>query len=64
MIDQRKSRDVIDRVTVADYVAAISTDLAAMARRTGLETLGSLLEMVQIEAESVLRRSREQGGGD
>jgi hypothetical protein len=33
------------RTAVASYVATLSADLAAMARRTGLDTLGYLLEM-------------------
>jgi hypothetical protein len=44
-----------DRTAVATYVATISADLANMARGTGLETLGHLLEMVRLEAESSLR---------
>jgi hypothetical protein len=42
-------------VAVASYVATMSGDLATMARKTGLDTLGYLLEMVQLEAESVTR---------
>jgi hypothetical protein len=44
---------------VAIYVATMSADLAAMARRTGLETLSYLLEMVRLEAENVARHSGE-----
>jgi hypothetical protein len=40
----------------------MSGDLAGMARRTGLETLGYLLEMVRLEAENVTRH-RHNGGG-
>ncbi|MGN6569954.1 MAG: hypothetical protein ACTHLO_00890 [Pseudolabrys sp.] len=43
------------RSAVASYVASISADLAALARRTGLDTLGYLLEMVRLEAESTSR---------
>jgi hypothetical protein len=39
------------------YIATMSADLAAMARRTGLETLGYPLGMVRLEAESVARHS-------
>ena len=46
---------------VAAYVATLSTDLASMARRTGLETLGYLLEMVRLEAESVSRHNGTNG---
>jgi hypothetical protein len=44
-----------DRTAVATYVATISADLANMARSTGLETLGYLLEMVRLEAENSVR---------
>lgn len=39
------------------YVATLSADLANMARDTGLETLGYLLEMVRLEAESSARQT-------
>jgi hypothetical protein len=45
------------RSAVASYVASLSADLAGMARKTGLETLGYLLEMVRLEAESVTRNN-------
>ena len=51
------------RTAVAAYVATLSNDLATMARRTGLETLGYLLEMVRLEAESVTRHNGTQGPG-
>ena len=44
-----------DRTAVANYVATVAADLATMARRTGLETLGYLLEMARLEAESASR---------
>jgi len=47
------------RSAVASYVATLSADLASLARRTGLDTLGYLLEMVRLEAEST---SRNNGG--
>ncbi len=46
---------------VASYVASLSSDLAGMARRTGLDTLGYLLEMVRLEAESQIRQSGPNG---
>ena len=49
------------RTAVASYVATLSNDLAAMARRTGLDTLGYLLEMVRLEAESLTRRNGPNG---
>ena len=51
-----------DRRAVASYVATLSTDLAAMARRTGLDTLGHLLEMVRLEAESSARHINGPNG--
>ena len=42
-----------DAASAADYVAAMSGDLASIARRHGLETLGYLLDMARLEAESV-----------
>ena len=46
-----------DRTAVATYVASLSADLAHMARDTGLDTLGYLLEMVRLEAESSARQT-------
>jgi hypothetical protein len=46
---------------VASYVATMSADLATMARKTGLDTLGYLLEMVRLEAESVTRHNVPNG---
>ncbi|MBI2714569.1 MAG: hypothetical protein HYX37_08945 [Rhizobiales bacterium] len=47
---------------VASYVATMSADLASMARRTGLDTLGYLLEMVRLEAESSSRNGHQPNG--
>lgn len=58
MADQGSSDDPGDRTQVANYVATLSSDLATMARRSGLDTLGYLLEMVRLEAESVTRHSQ------
>ena len=49
------------RSAVASYVATLSADLAGMARKTGLETLGYLLEMARLEAESVTRHNAPNG---
>ena len=48
---------------VANYVATLSADLALMARRTGLDTLSYLLELVGLEAESVYRHADRKNGG-
>jgi hypothetical protein len=55
MANQSTPSEPGDRVAVANYVATLSADLAIMARRTGLETLGYLLEMVRLEAENASR---------
>jgi len=59
MPDQKESGD---RTAVATYVASLSADLANMARETGLDTLGYLLEMVRLEAESSARQSPAPNG--
>ena len=57
-----ESRDETNGQTaVASYVASISNDLATMSRRNGLDTLGYLLEMVRLEAESLARQSTQNG---
>ena len=48
---------------VAVYVASMSADLASMARHSGLETLGYLLEMVRLEAENAARHLPSPNGG-
>ena len=53
--------DLSSRTAVASYVASPSADLATMTRRTGLETLSYLLEMVRLEAESVSRHNGQGG---
>ena len=46
------------RSAVASYIATLSTDLASLARRTGLDTLSYLLEMVRLEAETTSRNGQ------
>jgi len=50
-----RGSDPADQTAVASYVATLSADLSVMARSTGLTSLGYLLEMVQLEAESIAR---------
>lgn len=57
MADQAEPGEAGGRSAVASYVATLSADLASMARRTGLDTLGYLLEMVRLEAESTIRHN-------
>lgn len=63
MADHSASGESGDRTAVANYVATLSADLATMARRSGLDTLGYLLEMVRLEAESVYGHSDRKIGG-
>jgi len=50
-----------DRTEAAAYLANLSGELALMARRYGLNTLGYLLEMAKLEAENA---TRLDGGDD
>ena len=52
-----------DRTAVAAYVATLTADLCEMARRTGLETLGYLLEMARLEAENLARPGSQGPNG-
>jgi hypothetical protein len=40
-----------DREAIADYIAALTGDLAAIARRHGFDTLGYILDMAHLEAK-------------
>ena len=62
MADQTEATEPGGRAAVASYVATLSADLAVMARRTGLDTLGYLLEMVRLEAESATRQNHGPNG--
>jgi hypothetical protein len=44
-----------DRGAVADFIASHAVELAALARAHQLDTLGYLLEMAKLEAESFAR---------
>lgn len=50
------------RSVVANYVATLTAELATMARLSGLDTLGYLLEMVRLEAENEARHTQNGGG--
>ncbi len=47
-----------DPGSVARYIEALSADLAEMARRHGLDTLGYLLDMARLEAENAAAGTR------
>jgi hypothetical protein len=44
-----------NRTAVAEYVAAMTADLATIARQNGLNTLGYILDMARLEAETQMR---------
>ena len=44
-----------EKAATAAYVAALTADLAALARKQKLDTLGYLLDMARLEAESSTR---------
>ncbi|MEA2988677.1 MAG: hypothetical protein QOG83_1388 [Alphaproteobacteria bacterium] len=49
------------RAAAADYIAALLTDLGRLAREHRLDSLGYILEMARLEAETI---ARPRGGGD
>jgi len=61
MADPTAPIEPAGRTAVASYVATMSSDLAAMARASGLDTVGYLLEMVRLEAESHIRQLGPNG---
>ncbi len=63
MVNHTAAGDAGNQIEVANYVATLSADLAIMARRSGLDTLGYLLEMVRLEAEGVYRHGDRKTGG-
>jgi hypothetical protein len=47
-----------DAAADAAYIAGMAQELAAIARRHGFHTLGYLLDMAKLEAESFRERNR------
>jgi hypothetical protein len=58
MPDQSNLYTPVDPAAAAAYIADLSTDLALIARRNGLDALGFILEMARLEAEAMCH-SRE-----
>ncbi|MFS8038429.1 hypothetical protein ACI7BZ_15995 [Xanthobacter sp. AM11] len=52
-----------DPVEVAAYVAAISGELARLARASGLGTLAYILDMARLEAKATAGEERGADGG-
>jgi hypothetical protein len=61
MADPSGSEAVRDRHEAAAYVAELTSELATVARRHGLDALGYLLEMAHMEAESAARGPKTAG---
>jgi glutamate synthase domain-containing protein 2 len=40
----------------AHYIASLTQELAALARRNGLETLSKILDMARLEADQLAKR--------
>jgi hypothetical protein len=51
-----------DRNEAAAYIATLSGEMASIARRHGLNTLGYLLDMAKLEAETAARLKSGNGG--
>jgi hypothetical protein len=49
------------RAEAAAYIAELTTDLALMARKHGLDSLGYILEMAKMEAENLTRAGKDRG---
>jgi hypothetical protein len=45
--------------TAALYIASLAEELAALARGNGLDALGYILDMAQLEAQQVSKQSRQ-----
>ena len=63
MANPTAAGELSNRIEVASYVATPSADLPFTVRRTGLDTLGYLLEMVRLETENIYRHADRKNGG-
>jgi hypothetical protein len=59
MAEQTNGKELADRAAVAEYLASMTADLAAMAREHGLATLAHILEMARLEAENAARQPND-----
>jgi hypothetical protein len=60
MTAQDNFHDQDARSAAAGYVATFATELAVLARSHGLDTLGYLLEMARLEAETFAQPPKPQ----
>ena len=51
-----------ERIKAAEYIADLTEDLARMARQHKFHTLGYLLEMARLEAQTLAGRSKSPDG--
>ncbi len=58
---ERPSTVANNPVEVADYVAAMTSELSTLARRHGLDALGFILEMARLEAENAATKLNGSG---
>ena len=61
---ERPSMVANNPVEVADYVAALASELSLLARRHGLDALGFILEMARLEAENAAQKLNGSAGRD
>ncbi|MET0745523.1 MAG: hypothetical protein ABWY78_19285 [Microvirga sp.] len=47
----------------AQYIADLSSELAQLARRSGMDLLATLLDMARLEAMELLQGRRDSGAG-
>jgi hypothetical protein len=63
MMEHSHAKGFIDSAAAAAYIAELSSDLAQIARRHGLDALGFILDMARLEAEA-LSRLQQRGRSD
>jgi hypothetical protein len=59
-MNRQRPVDSRDRAATARYVAALSSELSALAHGSGLKTLGHILDMARLEAESAASDGAEE----
>ncbi len=52
LADSNSATEAAKRAHAVTYIASMTTELALMARRHGLDTLSYILEMARLEAEN------------
>ena len=59
-MSDKDGQGTANAVDFADYAAALTDELAGLAKRHGLQTLAHLLEMARLEAEQSAGRPAQQ----